>query len=156
MLYVLVFVFVNSRSYVVRISVRLGKLSILCCTYQCSTIYLLREKRKTQISNLVRTTRFWNNLHQVTLKVERLENQIIFGSNKPKTICFPRARFIFTTQNKDQITGISFSDIKSRHFFFIKYFHIFVVKKSDGSGNVFIASFRSIYTYNFYENQRQN
>jgi hypothetical protein len=32
MLYVLVFVFVNSRSYVVRISVRLCKLSILCCT----------------------------------------------------------------------------------------------------------------------------
>ena len=38
------------------------------------------------ISNLVRTTRYWNNLHQVTLKIERLESQIIskFGSNKTK------------------------------------------------------------------------
>ena len=31
-------------------------------------------------------TRFWNNLHQVTLKIERPESQTIksFGSNKTK------------------------------------------------------------------------
>ena len=36
----------------------------------------------------MRTTRFWNNLHQVTLKVERLESQIIIKvlrAGKPKT-----------------------------------------------------------------------
>jgi hypothetical protein len=42
------------------------------------------------ISNLVRTTRFWNNLHQVTLKIKRLESQIILtnfvskNTNRPK------------------------------------------------------------------------
>jgi hypothetical protein len=32
---------------------------------------------KTEISNLVRTTRFWNNLRQVTLNIKILESQII-------------------------------------------------------------------------------
>ena len=38
---------------------------------------------KKQISNLVHTTRFWNNLHQVRSK-SRLEIQISFESNKTK------------------------------------------------------------------------
>ena len=39
---------------------------------------------QTQISNLVPTTCFWDNLHQVALKFEKLESQIIecVGSNK--------------------------------------------------------------------------
>ena len=46
--------------------------------------YLL--KYKTWISELVQTTCFLNNLHQVTFKIDRLERLIIkcFGSNKPK------------------------------------------------------------------------
>ena len=34
-------------------------------------------------------TRFWNNLQQVTLKIKRLENKIIYkslGANKPKDL----------------------------------------------------------------------
>ena len=32
---------------------------------------------KTKIYNLGHTTRFWNNLHQVTLKIRRLESQTL-------------------------------------------------------------------------------
>ena len=35
-----------------------------------------KKKEKKEISNLVRTKRIWNNLHQVRLKSKRLENQI--------------------------------------------------------------------------------
>ena len=41
---------------------------------------------KTWISNKLCTTRFWNNHHQVTLKIERMESKMIlsFGSKKTK------------------------------------------------------------------------
>ena len=47
-------------------------------------VILINIVIKTQISNLVRMTRFWYNLHQ--LKIVRLESQTIlnFGNNKTK------------------------------------------------------------------------
>ena len=43
---------------------------------------------KTQISNLVGATRFWNNLHHVDQhqKIRKPNNLKEFGSNKPKSL----------------------------------------------------------------------
>ena len=48
---------------------------------------LLRQKnKKTQMSNLVRTTRFWNNLHQTRSKPKdlKVKHFKVFESNKPQ------------------------------------------------------------------------
>ena len=50
--------------------------------YQAKNISLL----KTQMSNLVYTTRFWNNLYPVpsNQKIGKSNNSMVFRSNKPK------------------------------------------------------------------------
>ena len=47
------------------------------------------NKMKTYRSNIVHTTRFWNNLHHVILKGKRLESQVIlksFRASRPKDL----------------------------------------------------------------------
>ena len=54
------------------------------CYLLISTI----RNKNVDIYNLVRTTHFWNNLHQATLKMRRLESQILqnYIGIKPKSL----------------------------------------------------------------------
>ena len=74
---------------------------------------IFKKQIKKEISNLVRTRRIWNNLHQVRSKSKRLENQIIvkvLGVSKPKGLCsitkIDQGHLCLREENLNSITKI--------------------------------------------------
>ena len=91
---------------------------------------------KTQISNLVRTTRFQNNPHQVTLNIERLEREITesFRSNTtkgPKQDSRNRLRSPYVLENNNWLTSLPLG-IDNRRYFLLCYLDtvIFLLPKT--------------------------
>ena len=54
----------------------------------------------TQTSNVVRTTSYWNNLRQGTLKIEKFESQIIFKIFGSKKIKNSKSKLYYITINR--------------------------------------------------------